>query len=48
MADGTRQSFQLLRQITWFLRNGRVLSKFKYPILHYLISNKLNHKENSP
>ena len=32
------QSFQFFRQITWFLRNARVLSKFKYCILHFLIS----------
>ena len=32
------QSFQLTRQITSFLGNHRVLSKFKYWILHDLIS----------
>ena len=32
------QSFQFLRQITWFFENNRTLSKFKYRILHYLIS----------
>ena len=33
-----RQSFQFFRQITRFLRNTTVLSKFKYWILHRLIS----------
>ena len=33
-----RQSFQILRQITWFLENDRALSKFFYRILHNLIS----------
>ena len=35
---GARQSFQFFRQITWFLGNTRALSKFKYWILHQLIS----------
>ena len=35
---GTRQSFQFFTQITWFLGNTRALSKFKYCILHRLIS----------
>ena len=34
---GTRQEFQFFRQITWFLRNNRALSKFRYRILLYLI-----------
>ena len=38
LVAGRRQRFQLFRQITWFLRNNRALSKFKYWILHYLIS----------
>ena len=38
MVVGARQSFQLFRQITWFLGNARALSKFKYRILHLLIS----------
>ena len=35
---GARQIFHFFRQITWVLRNNRALSKFKYQILHYLIS----------
>ena len=35
---GARQSFQFFRQITWFLGNKRTLPKFKYWILHRLIS----------
>ena len=35
---GARQSFQFFRQISWFLGNTRALSKFKYCILHHLIS----------
>ena len=35
---GARQSFQIFRQNTWFLKNNRALSKFLYGILHYLIS----------
>ena len=35
---GTRQSFQILRQKTWFLETSRALSKLLYGILHYLIS----------
>ena len=35
---GARQSFQFFWQITWFLRNTKALSKFKYWILHHLIS----------
>ena len=38
MVVGARQSFQFFRQRTWFLGNKRALSKFKYWILHYLIS----------
>ena len=38
MVVGARQSFQFFRQITWFLGNNRALSKFKYRILHKLIS----------
>ena len=34
---GGRQSFQFFLQNTWFLGNNRVLSKFLYGILHYLI-----------
>ena len=33
-----RQSSKFLRQITWFLINKWALSKFKYLILHHLIS----------
>ena len=33
-----RQGFQFFRQITWFLRSNRDLSRFMYQILHYLIS----------
>ena len=32
------QSFQIVRQNTWLLKNNRPLSKFLYGILHYLIS----------
>ena len=32
------QSFQFFRQITWFLGNYRVLYKFRYRILHNLLS----------
>ena len=35
MVVGARQFF---RQITWFLRNERALYKFKYWILHHLMS----------
>ena len=35
MAVGARQSFQFLRQNTWFLENSRALSKFLCGILHY-------------
>ena len=35
---GARQSFQILRQNTWFLENSRALSKCLHGILHYLIS----------
>ena len=35
---GARQSFQILRLNTWFLKNNRALAKFLYGILHYLIS----------
>ena len=35
---GTRQSFQVFRQNTWFLENNRALHKFLHGILHYLIS----------
>ena len=41
MVVGTCQSFQLFRQIAWFLksnRSNRALSKFKSWILHYLMS----------
>ena len=38
MVDDVRQSFQFFRQITWFIGNKRALSKFKYWILHHLIS----------
>ena len=33
-----RQSFQFFKQITWCLGNNRALSKFRYRILHNLIS----------
>ena len=38
VAVGARQSFQVIRQIAWFLGNDRVLSKFRYRILYNLIS----------
>ena len=38
MVVGARQSFQFFRKITWFLGNNGALSKFRYMILHYLIS----------
>ena len=37
MVVEARQSFQFLRQNTWFLENNRALSKFLYGILYYLI-----------
>ena len=33
MVVDARQSFQLFRQITWFLRNTGSLSKYKFQIL---------------
>ena len=33
-----RQSFQVFRQNTLFLKNNRALPKFLFDILHYLIS----------
>ena len=39
---GARQSFQIFRQNTWFLKNNRALSKFLYGILHYLILSNYN------
>ena len=38
MVIGARQCFQLFRQIIWFIENNKALPKFKYRILHYLIS----------
>ena len=38
MVVGARQSFELFRQIAWFLGNNRTLSKFKYQILYNLIN----------
>ena len=38
MVVGACQSFQFFRQVTWFHRNKGALSKFKWRILHYLIS----------
>ena len=38
MVLGARQSFQFLGQITWFLENNKVLTKYRYRILHNLIS----------
>ena len=35
---GTRQSFKIFRQNTWFLENERALPKFLLGILHYLIN----------
>ena len=35
---GARQSFQIFRKNTWFLKNNKALSKFLYDILYYLIS----------
>ena len=35
---GARQNFQIFRQNAWFLESNRILSKFLYGILHYLIS----------
>ena len=35
---GTRQSFQFLRQIAWFLGNNRAFSKFSYRIFHNVIN----------
>ena len=44
MVVGAHQSFQFLRQKTWFLENNTFLSKFLYGILHYLISH-INYKK---
>ena len=42
MVVGSRQSCHFFRKITWFPGNNRALSKFRYRILHNLISiNKL-------
>ena len=38
MIVGVHQSLQFFRQITWFLGNNSDLPKFKYQILHNLIS----------
>ena len=38
MVVGASQSFQFFREISWFLGSKRALSKFKYWILHHLIS----------
>ena len=38
MAVGACQSFQFLRQNTWFLKNKRALCRFLCVILHYLIN----------
>ena len=38
MVVGARQSLQFFREITWFLWNNRALPKFRYRILHNLIS----------
>ena len=38
MVVGARQRFPFFRQITWFLKNNRALSKFRYRILYNLIS----------
>ena len=38
MTVGGCQSFQFFRQITWFLGSNRALSKFRYRILHNLVS----------
>ena len=38
MVVGTHQGFQFFRQITQFLENDRALYKFRYHILHNLIS----------
>ena len=37
MVVEARQSFQVLRQITWFFGCNRALSICRYQILHYLI-----------
>ena len=38
MVVGAHQSFQFFRQITWFLGKNKVLPKFKYLVLHHIIS----------
>ena len=38
MVVTARQSFQFVRQNTWFLRNNRPLPKFLHGILHYVIT----------
>ena len=45
MVVGARQIFQFLRQLTWFLVNNKVISKFRYEILHLVLS---NYKKISP
>ena len=38
MVVEARQSFQIVRQITWFLVYNRALCKSRYRILHYFNS----------
>ena len=38
VAVGARQSFQFFRKIASFIGNNKALSKFRYRILHNLIS----------
>ena len=37
---GAYYSFQIFKQITWFLVNSRVISNIKYWVLHYLVKIK--------
>ena len=47
MVVGARQSFQFFRQKAWFHGNNSPLPKFRYRILHNLIS-ITELKKNSP
>ena len=48
MVFGARQSFQLFREITWFLGNKRALFKLKYWILHHSIIKLQNYLSVKP
>ena len=48
MVVRARQSFQIFRQNTWFLKNNRALPEVLYEILHYLISITKLYEKNQP